>query len=228
MVIRMTEKILVIGAHPDDETFGMGGTILKHTSNGNIVHVLIITDGSSSQYENYEEMIEEKKIEATNAMKTLGVEKIEFNILPDMKLDTIPHIEINEIIETKIYDFQPEIVYTQHWGDVNKDHRLVFESTIVAVRPTPSQVVHEVYTYETPSSTEWQAPRIEDVFTPNCYVDISEYLEQKMKAIECYKSEIRKYPHPRSPKAVAIYNKKNGITVGRRAAERFVLIREIK
>jgi len=224
----MTEKILVIGAHPDDETFGMGGTILKHTSNGNIVHVLIITDGSSSQYENYEKMIEEKKIEATNTMNILGVERIEIHSMPDKKLDTVPHVKINRIIERKIEDFKPEIVYTHHWGDVNEDHRQVFQSTMVAVRPTPSQTIEKVYAYETSSSSEWHAPTIGDAFIPNCFVDISENLELKKNAIECYRSELREYPHPRSTRAVAIYDERNGIVIGRKAAERFVLLREIR
>jgi len=224
----MTKKILVIGAHPDDETFGMGGTILRYTSNNYVVHVLIVTDGSSSQYKNSLDMIKKKKLEAKKAMQVLGVKNIEFNTLPDMKLDTIPHVDINKILEKKIQEFRPDIVYTHHWGDINKDHRMVFESTLVATRPTPSQKVKKIYTYETPSSTEWQAPVIYDAFIPDTYVDIYNFLEKKMRAIRYYKSEIRKYPHPRSIKAVKIYNKKNGISVGKMAVERFKLVREVK
>ncbi len=101
----MNKKGLVIGAHPDDETFGMGGTIAKYTSQDYIVHVLIITDGSSSQYEDHEKMIKKKKKEAKKSMNILGVKKIQFGKLPDMKLDTIPHVKINEVIEEKIENF---------------------------------------------------------------------------------------------------------------------------
>lgn len=224
----MKEKILIIGAHPDDETLGMGGTIAKYTSNDNMVHVLIITDGSSSQYGNYEQMIEKKKNESKEAMRILGVEKIDFNVLPDMKLDTVPHIEINNLIEEKIRDFKPSIVYTHHWGDINKDHRLVFESTMVAVRPTINQTVKNIYTYETPSSTEWNITELNNVFKPNVFVDITKYMEQKLKAVDAYKSELRPYPHPRSVESIKTQNKGYGISVGTTYAERFYLVRSIQ
>jgi LmbE family N-acetylglucosaminyl deacetylase len=221
-------KVLIIGAHPDDETYGMGGTIAKYTSRGIVVHVLIITDGSSSQYNNYKEMIMRKKKEAKNAMEILGVEKIELESFPDMKLDTIPHIEINKLIENKIKNFNPSIIFTHHWGDINKDHRLVFESTIVATRPINNQTLKSIYTYETPSSTEWSSMELNDKFVPNLFIDISEFMDQKIKAIEAYESELRKFPHPRSTEAVRAYDKKNGIIIGRTFAERFTLIRSIQ
>jgi len=223
----MKKKILVIGAHPDDETFGMGGTIAKYCSNNDIVHVIVITDGSSTQYANYAEMIKRKKSEANKAMEVLGVEKIELNMLPDMQLDTVPHIKINRIIERKILEFNPDIIYTHFWGDVNKDHRLIFESTIVATRPTPEQTVKKIYSYEIPSSTEWQAPINELRFVPTSYVDISKHLDKKLQALKCFKSEVKQFPHPRSLEAVKAYNKRAGNSIGKIAAERFVLIREI-
>ena len=154
----MGKKILVIGAHPDDETFGMGGTIAKHSLIGNEIHVLILTDGSSAQYSNFQEMIEKKKLEAKKAMDILSVKNIQFGTLPDMKLDTVPHIEINKIIEEKINDFEPDYIFTHHWGDLNKDHRCIFESTMVAARPINSPSIKKIYCYEIPSSTEWQFP----------------------------------------------------------------------
>jgi len=223
----MNEKILVIAAHPDDETLGMGGTIAKHTSKGDVVHVIIITDGSSSQYQNYKEMIKKKKNEVKKAMKILGAGKIEFNTLPDMKLDTVPHVEINSIIEKKIEKYKPSTIYTHHWGDINKDHQLVFESTMVSVRPNPNQPVKEIYTYETPSSTEWNTIEASKIFKPNVFVDTTKYIDKKIKAVEAYETELRPYPHPRSPEAIETYDKRNGITIGTQYAERFYLIRKI-
>jgi LmbE family N-acetylglucosaminyl deacetylase len=223
----MVNKILIVGAHPDDETFGMGGTIAKHSANGDLINVLILTDGSSSQYKDYQIMIEKKKKEAQKAMDILGVRDIQFGILPDMKLDTVPHIQINKVIEDKIDDFQPDFVYTHHWGDINKDHRLVFESTMVATRPISASSVKNIYCYEIPSSTEWQSMNISYRFNPNNYTDISNYLQIKINAVRCYESEIRPYPHPRSSEAIEINDKSNGTIFGKEAAERFVLIREI-
>jgi len=222
----MSEKVLVIGAHPDDETYGPGGTLKLHSLKGDEVHVLVVTDGSSSQYENYDEMIMKKKKEARSAMDILGVTDIQFNSFPDMKLDTVPHVEINRVIERKVREYEPTIVYTHHWGDVNKDHRLIFESTMVAVRPTPGQTVRKLISYETPSSTEWMLPSIPNRFLPNMFVDISDVLNYKLEAVKCYVSEVREYPHPRSPGSVEHYARANGSSVGLKAAERFMVLRE--
>lgn len=223
----MVNKILVIGAHPDDETFSMGGTIAKFSSNGDEINVLILTDGSSAQYKEYQKMIEKKKKEAQKAMDILGVSNVQFGTLPDMKLDTIPHVQINKVIEEKIHDLQPDYVFSHHWGDLNKDHRRVFESTMVATRPVSSSSVKRIYCYEIPSSTEWQSTNSSNRFNPTSYTDISDYLEIKIRAVRCYESEIRQYPHPRSPEAIKIYAQRNGIIIGKEAAERFVLIKGI-
>ena len=220
-------KILIVCAHPDDETLGMGGTIARLVNENNTIHVLFITDGSSSQYENYREMIEIKKIEMKNALNELGVQQFDFHMLPDMQLDVTAQIKINAVIVDKISQFKPDIVYTHFWGDINSDHRRVFDSTMVAVRPTVNQSVKCVYCYETPSSTEWQAPKNDSVFNPNRFVDITDFHEKKISALKFYKSELREFPHPRSEKAVSIYDQRNGIVIARKYAERFVVIREI-
>ena len=154
-------NILVIAAHPDDEVLGMGGYIAKAVSNGEKVHLLIVTDGSSAQYANSKELtkiIESKKAETKEAARVLGISSIMYGDLPDMKLDTIAHIEINKVIEKAIETVKPDVVFTHFWGDVNKDHQKVYESTLVAVRPVPGQIVKEVYCYNVPSSTESVPP----------------------------------------------------------------------
>ncbi len=224
----MPIKVLVIAAHPDDETLGLGGTIASHSSKGDIVHVQIITDGSSTQYPNRAiEMIERKKGEAECAMRLLGVENIEFGELPDMRLDCTPHIVINRLIEEKVRDFEPEIIYTHHTGDLNMDHRMVARSTMVASRPSSNGPIREILAYEVPSSTEWNGPHVTDLFVPNRFVDISNFLELKMKAIDCYESELRDFPHPRCPEVIRNYDQANGNSMGMKYAERFMILRSI-
>lgn len=222
----MNERVLIIAAHIDDETLGVGGTILKHVHNGNIVHVLVLTDSCSTQYQkDYQAIMNEKHTEANNVMRILGVKSIEFNSFPDMKLDTVPHVELNKVIEDKIKRFKPTIVYTHHWGDINKDHMLVSESTMVATRPTPEQTVKKVYTYEVPSSTEWSVEPY-NTFIPNTYVDITEFMPILNAAVKCYKTELRRYPHPRSVESMGYT--RNGIQVGIQYVERFHLVRSIE
>lgn len=221
----MNEHVLIVCAHIDDETLGVGGTILKHVHNGDIVHVLVITDSCSTQYPSNNSIMKEKHLEADKAMHILGVKSIEFNSLPDMQLDTVPHVEINKIIEDKIKRYKPTIVYTHHWGDINKDHRLVSEATMIATRPTQEQTVKKVYTYEVPSSTEWNVEPYK-TFTPNTYVDITAFMPILDEVVKCYKTELRRYPHPRSVEGVKYT--KNGIPVGIKYVERFCLVRSIE
>ena len=224
-------RVLVIAAHPDDEVLGMGGTISKYISMGAEVAILIVTDGSTSQYRNapnLEEIIYEKRSETYKCASILGVNKVFWGNLPDMKLDVTAHVEINQVIEEVINEFCPTVVYTHFYGDVNKDHRMIYESTLVACRPVSDQCVKQLFLYSVPSSTEWSAQETKSVFMPNYYVDISgEFAEKKYQAMECYKAELREYPHPRSIQHLRISDTVEGNRVGLLSAESFMLIRAI-
>lgn len=220
-------KILVIAAHPDDEIYGLGGTIAKYCEEGHEVYTLIVTEGCTSQYPGNSTIIEQKKEEAKQSNSILGVKEVIFADMPDMKLDTVNHVELNKVIETVIKEINPDIVYTHHKGDANKDHKLIYESTLVAVRPTQWCNIKKLYTYDVPSSTEWGSPMSESVFIPNTFVDIEKYVDLKADAIRKYNSELREYPHPRSVESVEIYDKANGVRVGMKSCEAFCLIREL-
>ena len=220
-------KVLVIAAHPDDEMLGLGGTIAKHASNGDEVHVLMVTEGSSTQYKDQPKMIEQKKKEIAKVKEILQISGVHFLDLPDMKLDTLAHIDLNSPITKVVNEVQPETVYTHFYGDVNKDHRVIFESTMVAVRPSAESSVRKVICYNTPSSTEWNIQQGHSAFMPNMYVDITDFLHYKLEALKQYKSEMREYPHPRSPESIKIHANYWGSHIGVESAEAFMLMREI-
>ena len=225
------ERVLVIAAHPDDEVLGMGGTIAKYAARGDEIAVLIVTDGSTSQYRNnpnIEEIIRAKKAETINCAAVLGVKHLFYGELPDMKLDVTPHVEINRVIENAIESFQPSVVFTHFIGDVNEDHRRVYESTLVACRPVSEQCVKKLLLYSVPSSTEWNVQTATNAFLPNWYEDISgEYADKKYKAMQCYKTELREYPHPRSIQYLKNADIAEGNRIGLLSAESFILIRSI-
>lgn len=224
------KNVLVVVAHPDDEVLGMGGTIAKLTSEGSKVSVLITTDGSTAQYRNnlnLDGIIKEKKRETANAAKILGLSKIIYGGLPDMRLDVTPHTVVNEIIEKTIAEVCPDTVFTHFWGDVNLDHQCVFRSVLVAVRPFPGQTVKGLYCFRVPSSTEWSPSLPSAAFTPNTYVDISNYSETKYKAFAAYTHELRAYPHPRSLQYLKESDVAEGLKVGIDAAESFIQLRNI-
>ena len=224
------KTVLVISAHPDDEVLGAGGTIAKLAAEGMECHLLIVTDGSSSQYRDSDklaEIIAGKKQETLNCANILGFKSIHYGNLPDMKLDAVPHVEINQVIEKVIDEIQPDTVFTHFWGDVNMDHQNVYKSTLVAVRPVMGQVVRELYCYRVPSSTEWTPNKEDTMFMPNYFVDIHQFAEQKYKAFACYATELRDYPHPRSVQYLRETDKVAGLRVGLLAAEEFVMLRKL-
>lgn len=224
------KKALIVVAHPDDEVLGMGGTIAKLTEKGVEIHLLIVTDGSSSQYRNAEDLnaiINAKKDETQRCCDILGVKSITYGDLPDMKLDTVPHIEINAVIEKSIRLLQPDAVFTHFFGDLNLDHRLVFNSVMVACRPLAEQCVKNIYCFEVPSATDWNAVSSQTVFVPNLFVNIGDYLKTKLQAMLCYQTELRVFPHPRSLEYINKVSEADGIKVGLAAVERFLLIRQL-
>ena len=219
-------RVLVIAAHPDDEVLGMGGTIALHTDRGDAVRIVCVTDGSSTQYPGDVETRARKEGEARRAAAELGVSDYVHLDLPDMRLDTLPHVEINAVVEEQIRDFAPQVVYTVH-PDVNHDHRALFDSVAVATRPTPDQVVRRLLTYAPTSSTEW-TPAPLNWFVPNWLVDVTTTLERKVAAFAHYETEQRDYPHPRSERAIRAAAELYGASRGCEYAEPFVLVRSLE
>jgi LmbE family N-acetylglucosaminyl deacetylase len=219
-------RVLVIAAHPDDEVLGMGGTIALHADSGDQLRIVCVTDGSSTQYPGDAETRARKEGEARRAASELGVSDYVHLDLPDMKLDTLSHVEINAVVEQQIRDFAPQVVYTVQ-PDVNRDHRALFDSVAVATRPTPDQVVRRVLTYAPTSSTEW-TPAPLNWFVPNWFVDISGTFDRKLAAFARYETEQRDYPHPRSERAVRAAAEFYGASCGCEYAEPFVLVRGLE
>lgn len=219
-------RVLVFAAHPDDEVLGMGGTIAVHAvERGDAVRIVCVTDGSSTQYPDDAAKQAQKEGEATRAAAELGVEDYVHLDFPDMKLDTLAHVEINRVVEEHVRALEPVIVYTPH-PDVNYDHRALFDSVVVATRPVPGQVVQRLLTYAPTSSTEW-TPAPVNWFVPNWFVDVSATFERKLAAFRHYETEQRPYPHPRSERAIRAAAEFHGASCGCEYAEPFVLVRSL-
>lgn len=215
----------MIAAHPDDEILGVGGTIAKYASTGTDIYICILTEGATSRYKaRYVPCLKESAVEAS---RILGVKDVYFEDLPDERLDQISFIDVIKPIEKRIAEIRPGIVFTQHRGDANTDHQIVFKATIAATRTLRGNPVEKILCYEVPSSTEQSPPFQEYAFTPNVFVDITNTLDKKIEAMQAYQSEVGKWPHPRSIEALTITAKHWGVKVGLEAAEALVLVREI-
>lgn len=228
------QSVLVIVAHPDDEVLGCGGTIAKHTNSGDIVNVAILAQGIVSRYNSQDNNMEiNQKIlnienAAQNANVVLGVKSLKFQNFPDNRMDSLDRLEVIKIVEALVDKFKPEIVYTHHVSDVNVDHCVVNQSVIAACRPQPGHCVKRTLFFEVASSSEWQPAASGFYFKPNWFVDITETLDLKLRALKFYECEMRKYPHSRSIEAVEYLARWRGASVGVRAAEAFVLARSLE
>lgn len=217
------KKVLVIAPHMDDEALGCGGVISKHKDIGDKVWVIFVAHRIYKHRFNEEK----DKIERRYALKAKSLLKYDeafFLNLNDERLDSC----IQDIIlplERYIEAIKPETVYLPFKGDNNQDHRAVFEASRVVLRPLATPFIKTVNLYEVPSSTEQSPPLLENAFLPNYYVDITKYIDGKINAFRCYKTERRNYPHPRSEKALKILAKKRGIEIGFEYAEAFMTLR---
>jgi LmbE family N-acetylglucosaminyl deacetylase len=219
-------NVVVFAAHPDDEVLGMGGTIAVHADRGDAVTVVCLTDGSSTQYAGNVALQKQKNAEAQAAARILGVDDYVHLDLPDMRLDTLAHVDLNQVVDQHLRERAPEVVYTAH-PDVNLDHRMLFDSVTVGTRPTPGQPVRRLLTYAPTSSTEW-TPAATNWFVPNWFVDVTATFPRKLEAFACFETEQRPYPHPRNERALQAHAQFHGASVGCEYAEPFMLVRGLE
>ena len=224
------KKILVIAAHPDDEVLGCGGAMARFAAEGCEVYTLILGEGVTSRDKERdraerENEITELKKQAENANKILGVKKVYAFDFPDNRFDSVPLLDIIKTIEKIKGDIQPDSVFTHHQGDLNIDHQITFKAVMTALRPVKDEIVKEIFSFEIPSSTEWNAPSSLTYFMPDYFVDVSKNLKVKINALKEYETELREFSHPRSLKAVELNAKQWGVKMGFEAAEAFKTIR---
>ncbi len=210
---------LVVVAHPDDEVLGCGGTIARLTSEGEEVHIAILGEGGTSREPG---AVTALRRQAAQAAQHLGTQHVSTYPLPDQRFDTVPLLEITQIVEGMIDEVKPDTVFTHAYDDLNEDHRVTHQAVLTACRPLPGAYVKTVYAIEIPGSTGNFG-----TFTPNAYIAIAATLERKVEAMEIYESEARGWPHARSPQALRDLAHFRGIQVGLDAAEAFQIVRAI-
>ena len=223
----MTKCILVVVAHPDDEVLGCGGCIARHAAAGDRVHVIFVADGVTARPGTGRDELARRQQAIGLTSEMLGIASVSHLGLPDNRLDSLPLLDIVQLLEAQIAELAPEIVYTHHYGDLNVDHRLTHQAVMTACRPQPSSTVREILTFEVMSSTEWSSVGLAP-FLPNLFVDISEQLDVKMRALEAYGLEMRFSPHSRSLEHLRCLARHRGNGVGVDVAEAFMVMRIIR
>lgn len=219
-------EILIVAAHPDDEVLGCGGLIARRSRQGGRCHVLILTDGSGGRYDGATAAAHRQNTAKANAL--LGSASVRVEDFPNQGLETVPVTTIARRIEDHLQRVSPRAVYTHHAGDLNRDHAVACEATLVACRPCPGQGVREIYSYFVASSTEYNGGRAETAFVPNVFEDIEGAVETKVAAMAAYDTESRPFPHPRSAESLRAHARYWGLNVGLAWAEPFRLLRKVR
>ena len=216
-------KILVISPHPDDETLGCGGTILKHKNMGDKVHWLIITNVDVENGWD-RDIVKERQKEIENVAEMYAFEKTFKLDYPTAKLDIIPIQEIIKSISKVILEVKPEIIYLPNRSDVHTDHQITFKTAYSCTKNFRYSFIKKILMYETLSETEFAPALPEITFIPNVFVDITNYFEKKLEIFKIYKSELMTEPLPRSLEVIEALAKYRGSRIGKKYAESFQLL----
>ena len=217
----MKKNVLIISPHADDEILGCGGFISKYSKKNYYINVLILTNANKGAPEIYStEEIKNIRIEAKKANKLIGTKKIFFENLPAVNLNNYPIYKITNIIDKYIKQINPEIILIPSANDIHDDHKIIFKASKISIRPNKKSSLKTILSYEVLSETEWN----EDgkLFNPNYFVRLKKKdINNKVKAFMNYKSQVKKFPHPRSKEAIINLSRVRGSQVFEEYAEAF-------
>lgn len=223
----MIKKVLVVSAHPDDETLGCGGTLFKHKSNGDELHWLIITNISVEQgYK--EEFVSKRQKEIKEIKEIIGFASVTKLDYPTMTLSSEALIELIPKISEIVSRLKPEVIYTTNRSDAHSDHRIVFDAVAACTKSFRYPSIKKFIMYETLSETEFAPALIEKQFIPNYFVDISDFMNEKIELMKVYSSELGKHPFPRSIENIKALATLRGAFAGVRYAEAFQIVHIIE
>jgi N-acetylglucosamine malate deacetylase 1 len=219
-------RVLVIAPHPDDETLGCGGTLLKHIAAGDPVSWAIVTRGHEPQWS--KGVLENKEREISGVAEAYKFERVYRLNYPTTRVDSVSQADVIASFHQLVDEAKPACVYLNHSGDVHTDHRITFDSVMSAIKPfnTFRHGVKRILSYETPSSTD-AAPASFTNFQPNVFSDVTNFIEQKLEIMSLYATEIQPYPLPRALESIKALARYRGATIGVEYAESFMLLREV-
>lgn len=222
----MSKSILVVAPHPDDESLGCGGTLLKHINNGDEVHWLIITSMSlACGYS--QQQINKRRDEIKVVSQLFNFSSVTVLDFPPASLDSVDTADLVGAISKNIKATLPHTVYLPYRYDVHSDHKAVFDAAMSSTKSFRAASVKRLLCYETLSETDFNLDPNHAQFSPNVWVDINDFLEQKINILKTYQSELSEFPFPRSLDAVEALAKVRGVQCNSKAAEAFMLLKEI-
>lgn len=219
------KKVIVISAHPDDETIGCGGTLLRHKANGEQVYWLIVTNIDTENGWN-KAFVERRQKEIDKVSEKFSFEKTFKLNFPAAKLETLPMGELVSSISKVMHEVQPEVVYLLNGNDVHTDHQITFQAAYSCTKNFRYPFIKRILTYECLSETEFAPAFPDKAFVPNVFVDVSDFMDKKLEILNIYNSEIMEGNLPRSISAIKALAQYRGSRIGKPYAEAFSLIFE--
>ena len=219
-------RVLVVATHPDDETLGCGGTLLKHKANGDEIHWLIATGIKKSKGCSVS-AIEKRNKEIKKVEDLYGFASVNKLNLSTTKVDTYSMGELVSKISHVINTVKPNIIYLPFKGDVHSDHKYIFDAAYSCTKIFRYPFIKKIFMMETLSETEFSLSTKEDSFVPNIFVDISEFMDKKIEIMKTYENEMGVHPFPRSERNIRALATFRGATSGCNYAESFMLLKEI-
>jgi len=220
------EVVLCVAPHPDDETLGCGGTLLRHIASGDPVHWLVVTAMTASQGYTTERIASrQREIEAV--AEAYGFASVDRAGLPTTRLDTVPKGELIAVIADVIRRVAPTTVYVPYRNDAHSDHTAVFDATVACCKRFRHPSVARVRAYETLSETEFGMRPEYPGFRPNLFVDITTSIARKIEIMSLFAGEMGEPPFPRSAEAIRALASYRGVVAGARAAEAFMVLRDV-
>lgn len=221
------KNVIVISAHPDDETLGAGGTLLKHLENGDKVFWLIATNIFEDQGFD-KERVESRQREIEKVSTAFGFEQVFLLDYPTMTLSSSSLIKMVPEISNIFNKVQPEVIYCLNRSDAHSDHRVLFDAVMACTKSFRYPFIKKVLLYECLSETEFAPAVHEKVFIPNYFVDISDYFKKKIEIMKIFDSELGEHPFPRSERNIEALATYRGATAGVEYAEAFQAIKIIE
>lgn len=221
------KNILVVSAHPDDETLGAGGTLLRHKKQGDSVHWLIVTNIFEDQGFT-KERIESRQKEIIEVSKFYNFNETVKLDYPTMSLSSSTMQELIGDISKVFQEIRPERIYVMNRSDAHSDHRIIFDAVMACTKSFRYPYIREVLMYECISETEFAPALPEKVFQPNCFVDISNEMDEKIKIMKTFSSEMADHPFPRSDRNIRALGTYRGAMAGVEYAEAFQILKSYR
>ena len=220
-------RIVVVSAHPDDEILGLGGTLIRHRKKGDSILWVIVTD-LFEEFGFSHERIESRKEEINQVASQLGINKVVHFDYPTMQLSSLDLNQMIPKISAVFNQFQPERIYLLNRSDDHSYHRVAFEAVYSCTKSFRYPFIREVFMYECLSETEFAPPFVERAFIPNCFVDISKEMDEKLALMRIYESELGEHPFPRSERNIKSLASYRGAMSGVEYAEAFQILKSFR